>query len=121
MSSTFSKKIRYYSERCRNAIWMLRTGRFKLFFKSLYIEFYPTVKEVQTLLHVEEVRTLLHIEERSVADSEFVDKRKLPRPSFRPTVSQPFSEAGMRADSGVVANELRQILSSIKVQEKSNS
>ncbi len=120
MSSTLMVKIRYYKERVRNALWMLRTGRFKLFFKSLHIEFYPAVEEVLTILHVEEVRTLLHIEERPVPGSDFVDKRKVLRPSFRPTVSQPFSEVGMHADTGVVANELRQILSTITVQDNSN-
>jgi hypothetical protein len=112
MPSTLTQKIRYYKERCRNALWMLRTGRFKLFFKSLYIEFYPTV---------EIVRTQLHIEDRPVADSEFVDKRRVLRPSFRPTVSQPFSEVRRHGDKEVVANELRQILSTIIVQEKSHS
>jgi hypothetical protein len=112
MSATLIRKLHYYKERLRNAIWMLRTRRFKLFFRSLYIEFYPTV---------EIVRTQLHIEERPVADSEFVDKRKVLRPSFRPTVSQPFTEIPRHADTEVVANELRQILSTITVQDKSHS
>lgn len=112
MSATLMQKIRYYKERCRNALWMLRTGRFKLFIKSLYIEFYPAV---------EKVRTQLHVEERKIADSGFIDKRKLARPSFRPTVSQPFVEACAAVDKKVVADELRQILSTITVQENKNS
>lgn len=100
---------------------MLRTGRFKLFFKSLHIEFYPAVEEVRTLLHVEEIRTLLHIEERQIADSGFVDKRKVPRTSFRPTASQRSPEVNMRANTQVVANELRNIISTITVQENNNS
>jgi hypothetical protein len=112
MSGNLMHKIRYYKERCRNAFWMLRTGRFKLFLKSLYIEFYPAV---------EKVRTQLHVEERKIPDSGFVDKRKLLRPSFRPTVSQPFQEACTLADKGAVANELRQILSTITIQENNNS
>jgi len=112
MSVALMPKIRYYKERCRNALWMLRTGRFKLFYKSFYIEIYPAA---------EKVRTLLHMEERRIADSGFVDKRKLSRPSFRPTVSQPFHEAHTPADKEAVANELRQILSTITVKENSSS
>jgi len=105
------QKIRYYKERCRNALWMLRTGRTKLFYRSLYYEFYPAIEKVRTLLH----------EEQIVADSGFVDKRKVSRPSFRPTVSQPFREAHTPADKEAVASELRRILSTITVQENKNS
>jgi len=107
-SSILGRKIRYLLERSRNALWMLRTGRFKLFIKSLYIEFYPTV---------EKVRTQLHLEERQVSDSAFVDKRKVLRPSFRPTASQPSPGVPLQADTEVVADELRQILATLTVQE----
>jgi hypothetical protein len=108
MSSTLTRKIRYYVERSRNAFWMLRTGRFKLFFNSLYIEFYP---------QVEMVRTQLHLEERQVSDSAYIDKRKVLRPGFRPTTSQSSPEIPLQADTGVVADELKQILSTLTVQE----
>ena len=111
-SSTWNRKIRYYVDRSRNAFWMLRTGRFKLFFNSLYIEFYP---------QVEMVRTQLHLEERQVYDSAFVDKRRVLRPSFRPTTSQSAPEGLLVADTAVVADELRQILSTITVQENGHS
>jgi hypothetical protein len=111
-SATLIRKLRYYLERSRNAFWMLRTGRFKLFFSSLHMEFYP---------QVELVRAQLHLEEKQVSDSAFVDKRKVLRPGFRPTASQPSFEVHLLADRAVVASELQQILSTITVQENNNS
>jgi hypothetical protein len=109
-SSVFSNRFRYWRERIGNAIWMLRTGRFKLFLQSIHMELYPTV---------EMVRSQLHLDVRPVSDSAYVDKRRVVRPGFRPTVAQPFSEPLNLANSQIVASELQQILSTLAIKEDS--
>lgn len=110
--NVFVKRLRYWRERFGNAIWMLRTGRFKLFFQSIYIELYPTV---------ELVRAQLQMEDREVSGSAFVDKRKVEHLGFRPTVAQRSSGTLDPAKAQIVATELSQILSTLAIKEESIS
>ena len=106
--SKLPKRLLYWKDRFGNAVWMLRPGRFKLFFRSIYIELYPAV---------ERVRTQLHMEDRQVPDSAFVDKRKVARPGYRPTVSQ-LSPVALNQDKAlIVAEELRQILLTLNLED----
>jgi hypothetical protein len=109
-SHVFSNRLRYWRERIGNAIWMLRTGRFKLFLQSIHMELSPTV---------EMVRTQLHLEERTVSDSAYVDKRRVVRPGFRPTVAQPSVMPLNLVNPQIVARELQQILSTLAIKEDS--
>ncbi len=104
-----NSRLRYWKERLGNAIWMLRTGRFKLFLNSIYIEFYPTI---------EVVKTQLHLDARPESGSAFVDKRKVTHPGFRPTTSQPSLVLVPMADAEIVARELRQILFTLDIREE---
>lgn len=116
MSSTWVKKIRYVKDRCVNAFWMLRTGKFKLIFKSFHMEISHRIGTIKAWLHRDE-----EVDESLVFDSAFVDKRKVLPPSYRPTDSQFSALVPLRADSMAVAKEIEQILSTFTVQESNVS
>lgn len=112
MSSTMNSRIRYVRDRCVNAYWMLRRGKFKLILKSLYVELAHRVEVVRTRLSRPEPA-----EPKAVLDSEFVDKRKVLPPSYRPTRAQPPLSIPPRADPEVLAGDLKRILCTISIEE----
>ena len=116
MSSTWAKKIRYVKDRCVNAYWMLRTGRFKLIIKSIRIEINQRIANIHGWLHKGE-----ELDDSQVPGSAFVDKRKVIPPSYRPTHSQYSPVVPLRTDSRAVAKEIEQILSTFNVRENNNS
>ncbi len=105
MSSKMSKKVRYVKDRCINAYWMLRTGRFKLIVKSIYIEIQNRIKNIQAWLHKRK-----ELDDSQVPGSGFVDMCKVVPPSHRPTTSQTSPPVTLQVDSMVVAKELQSIL-----------
>jgi hypothetical protein len=116
MFSTLAKKLRYVKERCVNAYWMLRTGKFKLIFKSIYIEMQHRIEDIRAWLYKEK-----ELDDSKVPGSRFVNKCKLVPPSHRPTTSQISSPATLQADSKVVAKELQSILASFPFQDNCKS
>lgn len=116
MADTMSKKVRYIKERCVNAYWMLRTGKFTLIFKSIYAELSLRVRQIRNLLPKPR-----EVDSRLVLDSEFFNQRKVIPPSYRPTKSQPVQTVPLQVDSTVVAQELREILAAFTFQEDSSS
>jgi hypothetical protein len=91
---------------------MLRAGKIKLIFRSIYIELAHRAAIIQTLLS--RPKPLDDIE---VPGSAFIDRRKVLPASFRPTVAQAPIAAPLRADPDVVASELKHILSSIHFED----
>jgi hypothetical protein len=130
MSVNMTKRMRYLRDRCVNAYWMLRTGKFKLILKSIYIEISYRIERIIRFLQRIDIQVSirlkgeepilggnLHLTEHEVPGSAFVDKRKVLPPSYRPTVSYISTRVPLLADSVVVASELKQILSGLSVQE----
>lgn len=114
MSSTVSSRIRYVRDRCVNAYWMLRSGKFRLIFKSIYIELAHRVRVIQTLLTRPKP-----LADSEVPDSAYIDRRKVLPPSYRPTAAQPPLPVPLRADSVAIAAELRKIRSTLAIEADS--
>jgi hypothetical protein len=112
MSSTLAKKVRYVKDRCINAYWMLRTGKFKLIFKSIYIEIQHRIEDVRKWLCKGK-----EIDDSQVPGSEFFNKCKMVPPSHRPTTSQTLPPAILQVDSKVVAKELQSILATFAFKD----
>jgi hypothetical protein len=116
MSSTLTKKVRYVKDRCINAYWMLRTGKFKLIFKSIYIELHHRIEDIRAWLYKGK-----ELDDSQVPGSRFVNKCKIVPPSHRPTTSQASALPPLRVDSMIVAKELQNILDNFLIQDHSNS
>ncbi len=112
MSSPANSRIRYVRDRCVNAYWMLRTGKIKLIFKSIYVELAHRATIVQTMLTRPKP-----LDDSHVPGSAFINRRKVLPPSYRPTVAQQPLPVPLRADPEVLASELKHILSSINIEE----
>ncbi len=134
MSVNMTKRMRYLRDRCVNAYWMLRTGKFKLILKSIYIEISYRINRIIRFLKRIDIQVSIRLKgEESILDnnlqltghevpgSAFVDKRKVLPPSYRPTVSHISTRVPMLADPVMVASELKQILSGFSFQEIDNS
>jgi len=116
MFSTTAKKIRYLRERCVNAYWMLRAGKFKLIFKSIHIEIQHRINDIQAWLE-----KWNELDDSQVPGSGFVNKCKIVPPSNRPTTSQTSPPANLQVDSKAVAKELQSILANSVFQDKSRA
>ena len=116
MSSTFAKKVRYIKDRCINAYWMLRTGKFKLIFKSMYIELQHRMEDIRAWLYKGK-----KLDDSQVPGSGFVNRCKMVPPSHRPTTSQASPSTPLQVDSVIVAKELQNILTTFVIQDHSNS
>lgn len=116
MSFMFARKFRYLSDRCTNAYWMLRTGKFKLIVKSINIEIDHRITYVRAWLHKGR-----RLDDSEVPWSAFVNQRKAVPPSFRPTESELSPAEPLQVDPEAVASELRQILATFTFQESDNS
>jgi hypothetical protein len=115
MSSTLAKKVRYVKDRCINAYWMLRTGKFTLIFKSLYVEVQHRVENISAWVFKPR-----ELDDSQVPGSGLVNKCKVVPPSYRPTRSQTQISVDLQADSKLVARELRNILTTLSVPDGSN-
>lgn len=112
MSSPANSRIRYVKDRCVNAYWMLRTGKIKLIFKSIYIELAHRAMIVKTMLTRPKP-----LDDSQVPGSAFINRRKVLPPSYRPTVAQQPLPIPLRADHGAIAADLKRILASLNVDE----
>lgn len=112
MSSTKTRGLRYIRDRCVNAYWMLRTGKFKLIAKSIYIELAHRVDVVRTLLTRPKP-----LDDSQVPYSAYIDRRRVLPPSYRPTTAQPPLQVALRADSAAIAEDLKRILATFSNQE----
>lgn len=119
MSSTNNSRLRYLQDRCVNAYWMLRTGKFKLIFKSIYVELTHRARLVQSLLARSrpQMQMQMQIEGAEPADSAFVNLRKVLPPSYRPTVAQPPIPVVLRADPEAIGNDIKRILGALGTDE----
>jgi hypothetical protein len=115
MPSTIDRKLRYLKDRCTNAYWMVRNGKFKLILKSIRIEIEHRIADVQAWLH-----KVPELDDSQVPGSAFVNKRKVIPPSYKPTKLRLLAPAPLQADPAVVAGELRNILSTFTFQEHEN-
>ncbi len=116
MSSTMNSRIRYVKDRCINAYWMVRTGKFRLIFKSLYVELAHRGQIIRNFLS-----RAKELDDSQVPGSAFVNKRKVLPPSYRPTGAQPAIMVPLKADPEIIAKELKHILSTIVVEQGFNS
>lgn len=116
MTSTLTKKVRYVKDRCINAYWMLRTGKFKLIFKSIYVEIQHRIEGILAWLYKGR-----ELDDSQVPGSSFVNKCKMVPPSHRPTTSQVLPSAPLQADSILVAKELQSILATFVLEDDSIS
>lgn len=112
MSSPTNSRLRYIKDRCVNAYWMLRTGKFKLIVKSIYIELAHRAKIIQTMLTRPQP-----LDDSEVPDSAYINRRKVLPPSYRPTLAQPAIPLPPRADLNVIARDLKRIRSTIAVDK----
>lgn len=112
MSFSFDRKLRYVKERCINAYWMLREGKFKLILHSIVVEMHHRRDSLQTWLKRSKV-----LDDSVVPFSSYTDRRKVVPPSYRPTVSRAPADVVVQVDGDIIANELQAILSRLKVRE----
>jgi hypothetical protein len=111
MPSLTNKKIRYFLDRCINAYQMLRTGRFRLMWKSLWLEVDKRVANIRAKIF-----------SITRGDSLFarLDRRKVLPASYRPTTSTTASSAKLQVDVVVLATELKRIRSTFIFSEQSD-
>ena len=111
MPSLTNKKIRYFQDRCINAYKMLRTGRFRLMWNSVWVEADKRVANMR-------VKRFSVI--RGDLFSVRLDKRKVLPSSYRPTTSTIAPSVRLRVDTIVLARELKSIRSTFVFPEKSD-
>jgi hypothetical protein len=116
MSSNLARKLIYVKDRCINAYWMLRTGKFKLILKSIHIEISHRIGELKTWLEKGE-----ELDDTQIPGSAYVNRRKVLPPSYRPTDSRLSAPGPMRSDPVVVANELKRILQAVSIKDNNHS
>lgn len=116
MASTKGGGLRYVRDRIVNAYWMLRTGKFRLIFKSIYIELAHRVDVIKTLLTRPKP-----LDDSQVPGSAYFNSRKVLPPSYRPTVAQAPLQVPLRADPDALAGELKRIRSSICIEDVADS
>ena len=112
MASPLSEKILYVKDRCVNAFWMLRNGKFKLIVKSLFIEADHRVMKLKTLM--------LHgrnPDYSNLPGSTYVQRRKITPPSYCPTHPARSSDPQISIDKTRLANELEALRSTINLKE----
>ena len=111
MSSLTKTKVRYFQDRCINAYKMLKTGRFRLMWNSVWVEVDKRVANIRA-------------KKFSVirGDSFFVrlDKRKVLPSSYRPTTSTIAPSAKLQVDVIVLESELKRIRSTFVFPEQSD-
>ncbi len=130
MSFNLTKKMRYVRDRCVNAYWMLRTGKFRLILKSIYVELNYRINRIRHFLNRIDIKISIQLLRKEppldndlqlgsseVPGSAFANKCKVLPPSYRPTVSQISTLVPVLANPAVVASELKNILSVISIKE----
>jgi hypothetical protein len=116
MSSNLERKLIYVKDRCINAYWMLRTGKFKLILKSIHIEISHRIVALQTWFDKGET-----LDDSQVPGSAYVNRCKVVPPSYKPTDSKLSAPVPLRSESVVVAKQLKEILQTASIQDKNHS
>jgi len=111
MPSSGTGKLQYLKDRSTNALLLLRQGRFRVF-----VDMFKMEADLQ--LSVLRQRIGHRVNSHSKLDSEYIDRRKLRPPSYKPTAIKPAADITMQADPEEVKAELSKILSSFKVKER---
>lgn len=112
MAFNLARKLIYVKDRCINAYWMLRAGKFKLILKSIDIEISHRIAVLQTWFDKTE-----ELDDIQISGSAYANRRKVLPPSYRPTDSKLGHPVALRSDSVVVSNELKRILQAASIQE----
>jgi hypothetical protein len=131
MLSPRNRKLRYLQVRATNAYWLLRQGRFRQFLIHLKSEVDIQLEIVRGRVNnyaEAGVQARLSSDSQAGAqgaanavpdlDSEYIDRRKIRPPSYKPTIFKHGAAVSMQADAGVVREELRSILSTFNVRER---
>lgn len=111
MRSLNSKKTLYFRDRCVNAYRMLKTGRFRLMWKSAWIEIDKRIRNLRVRLF-----------SFSKYDSFFLklDKRKTLPASYTPTTLVPANRITPRVDASALISELQSIRSTFEFQQRND-
>lgn len=131
MLSPGNRKLRYLKDRSVNAYWLLRQGNIRQFLVHLRSEVDLQLQTARNRINSYAeggVQSQLGYDSREVGagaaanlpelDSEYIDRRKLRSPSYRPTTFKQVAPVVMQADAEVVKSELRAITSSFNVRER---
>lgn len=131
MLSNRNKKLRYLKDRSVNAYWLLRQGNLRQFLIHLRSEMdvqFEFVRDKINDFADAGIQSRLGFDSQNVVagsvdqvkdlDSEYIDRRKVQPPSYRPTNLKLVAPVELRADSETVKGELRAILSSFTVKER---
>ena len=110
MSSLTKTKIRYFLDRCINAYQMFRAGRFRLMWKSVWLEVDKRVANI---------RAKIFSINRGDSVLSRLDKRKVLPASYRPTALTTAPSAKFQVDVIVLASELKRIRSTFVFPEQS--
>ena len=116
MQFPLREKIDYVKDRCLNAIWMFRNGKFKLIVKSVHIEINHRVMLLKSLL--------LHgrnPDYSKLPGSAYVNRRKLVPASYAPTKARRSSLPVLQVDRKKVTDELNAIIASSVIGDNSQS
>ena len=131
MLSPRNRKLRYLRDRSANAYLLLRQGNFRQFLVHLKsevdIQFESVRSRINDYAEVS-VQSRLGFDSQEAAtgsrikvadlDSEYIDRRKVQPPSYRPTNLKRVAPVNMKADTEAVKSELRAILSSFNVRKR---
>ena len=134
MPSKLTEKLRYIQDRCSNAYWMLKKGKFKLIWTSIWTEVTHRKEQFQAwtgrgnIAHVNigPAHSPRPVRSQDAGpdpdpDSAYTNKRKVFPASYRPTGARLSPVDALQIDNQAVANELRDILSTFTLQKKNNS
>jgi hypothetical protein len=126
-----NRKVRYLADRATTAYWLLKQGDFREFLARLSTEAGIQFEHVRNRVigYAESGgQSQLHFDSRGGGaripvdvkdlDSEYIDRRKLQPPSYRPTGYKRTAPANMKADADELRNELHSILSTFNVRER---
>ena len=116
MSPALARKVRYIKERCNNAVWMLRNGKFKLILKSIALEIQHRIRDIR-----EWRKQAKRLDDSQVPGSAYVDNCKIVPPSPRPTGSRILPRVPLQCDAQVVSTELKGILATLAIQDVASS
>jgi hypothetical protein len=132
MLSPRNRRLRYLKERSTNAYWLLRQGKFRIFLEMLKMEAdlqFSNLRDQVNNYAEGGVQSRLGFDslvgkkdgasaDLPILDSEYIDRRKLRPPSYRPTNLKRADAVAMRANPEAVRGELSRILSSFNVRER---
>lgn len=132
MPSKLTEKLRYIQDRCSNAYWMLKKGKFKLIWTSIWTEITHRKGQFHAWIGGGRIAhdnvgpshipgPVRNQEPGQNPDSAYINKRKVFPASYRPTGARLSPLDPLQIDNQAVANELRGILSTLTLQENNNS